>query len=176
MGDSIKYSVIGIIVFYIIVFIAGHQKGMKENYETDMAIAAESYKVEINELQKNIKSTRENYDNEILTLQKRQSVEINTLERKLFTEIVSLQEERSAEIDYLEIKQDTEIVSLQQSIVTNIDKLKEQNKEELIQIQNAYYIQGQKDSRDVMQREIDSKARKNMSKGDWNAPVYSIVR
>jgi hypothetical protein len=153
MDDSVfSFIIIGVVVGFLATYCSGYRKGMEEQYQLTKAALSEAYEAEISELQEKIRTAKENYDNEFLALQRRHNIEINSLQKK----------------------QSAEIVTFQQNHASEIDKLKEKNHENLIQTRDSSYVAGQKDSRDAVQNEIDSNARRNMEKNDWNAPVYSL--
>jgi hypothetical protein len=143
-----------VIIIYSITWNLGFKKGQAETYEPTKIVAAQTYEAEIADLQKQINAVSQTYESDVADLRKKQMREITVLETKQATEIVNLQEEKETEVSFTQIKHN--------------DELKE--------TQETYYVKGQADIRSSIQNQIDSKARENMLKNDWDAPVFSTRR
>jgi Skp family chaperone for outer membrane proteins len=160
---AVRLVIIVTLAVCTIGYCSGSSKGREKQYPKTWDAARAAYEAEIGELQEKVQTAKKNYDNESRALQRRQNAEINSLQKK-----------QSAEIGTLQKKQSAEVTSFEQSSASEVGELKEKNKEDLIRTRDDSYLAGQIEGRDAVQREIDSKARQNMEKGDWNAPVYSI--
>lgn len=156
---------IPVAVICLVTYCSGYNEGRVEAYGHEITIAANSYEAELGDLQNQIKDISANYDKEIVSLQKKQTLEINVLQKKKALEITALQSDQNSEISNLQEKQYLEA-----------DRLEAKHEKEVIETRDSYYIKGQTDARTSVQKQIDSKAAKNMSKNDWDAPVYSVKK
>jgi hypothetical protein len=160
-----KKIIIAAISISIMLYYNGYKKGKTENYESERIAAGNAYEAEIVDLQNQMENNSVNYDKEIASLQKKQSLEINALQKKKSLEISDLQEKQTAEINGLREKNYFEV-----------DRLTTVHEKEVIETRDSSYLKGQTDKRTSIQNQIDSKARENMARNDWDAPVYSVKK
>ncbi|MFP3041252.1 hypothetical protein LQZ19_05460 [Treponema primitia] len=154
-----------ILIICIVIFCIGFNKGKKATYEPEKLIATNAYMLKIAELQKKVYDNTANYDKEIALIQSRQATELNALQKKQILERNALKAEQIIKIN-----------DLQKNNYTDMNQLAVEHEKEIIKTRDSYYIKGQTDIRTSIQNNIDSKARENMTKNDWDAPVYSVKK
>jgi hypothetical protein len=146
-----------IFVILIVCFVtwnSGFKKGTATTYGPTKIAAIQIYEAKIGDLKKQIDDISQNYEKNIAVLRQKQAHEINALGTRQITEIAKLKEEKASELHFTQTKYE--------------DELKE--------TQETYYVKGQTDIRSSIQNQIDSKARVNPLKNDWDAPVFSTKR
>jgi hypothetical protein len=157
-SDGGKAFLFVIVVIIIIVcsvtYNFGLKKGETETYEPTKIVAIQTYEAEIVDLREQINDTSQTYERNIAALPQTQTTEIKALEIRQTAEIANLRKKKESELKSMQIK----------------------HKGELNEAQETYYIKGQVDTRSNVQNQIDSKVRENISKNDWDAPVFSTRR
>jgi flagellar biosynthesis/type III secretory pathway protein FliH len=88
------------------------------------------------------------------------------------TEIESLQKENTDIIQNYESK----ITALREDYENKTTALHQDYKIQILVARREEYLRGQTEMRDRIQKQIDTTARNNAAKGDWNAPVHSVKK